>query len=393
MTQQSGHIYVARTPEQYSYDADGNLTGDGRWTYSWDGENRLAAMEANAAAVAAGALKEKVEFAYDWRGRRIQKTVSLWNGAANVYQVSKQTKYVNYGWNVIAELNGSNAPIRTYAWGQDISGSLTGAGGVGGLVAMSDAASGTSYAPAYDGNGNVTALVSMEDGSVAASYEYGPFGEPLRVSGAMAGQNPFRFSTKYTDDETGLVYYGYRYYAPSTGRWINRDPLGDRAFLKQQAQGKTQKERRNLYREALRPAYLFSANAPVSNYDCFGLTSCGSVVLRALDPHDSSDDTNAFNWLFNHLEDAFTAAVAPHVFVILSDGTRLTNGGDTTGEGHWTSTTYPIQLNNGISCSCFTQCMKKNYPNGSNYDTWNNNCQQAMKQTISKCGGSVPSLY
>jgi len=36
-----------------------------------------------------------------------------------------------------------------------------------------------------------------------------------------------RFSTKYTDDETGLVYYGYRYYSPELGRWINRDPLGD----------------------------------------------------------------------------------------------------------------------------------------------------------------------
>jgi RHS repeat-associated protein len=59
------------------------------------------------------------------------------------------------------------------------------------------------------------------------SYEYGPFGEPLRVSGAMVGQNPFRFSTKYKDAETGLVYYGYRYYNPSMGRWISRDPIGE----------------------------------------------------------------------------------------------------------------------------------------------------------------------
>jgi RHS repeat-associated protein len=41
----------------------------------------------------------------------------------------------------------------------------------------------------------------------------------------MATANPFRFSTKYQDDETGLLYYGYRYYDPSIGRWQSRDPV------------------------------------------------------------------------------------------------------------------------------------------------------------------------
>lgn len=40
-----------------------------------------------------------------------------------------------------------------------------------------------------------------------------------------AGKYPFGFSTKYTDEETGLVYYGYRYYNPTVGRWISRDPI------------------------------------------------------------------------------------------------------------------------------------------------------------------------
>ncbi len=39
----------------------------------------------------------------------------------------------------------------------------------------------------------------------------------------MAKANPFRFSTKYQDDETDLLYYGYRYYNASTGRWLSRD--------------------------------------------------------------------------------------------------------------------------------------------------------------------------
>jgi RHS repeat-associated protein len=57
----------------------------------------------------------------------------------------------------------------------------------------------------------------------------GPFGEVIRATGPMAKANPFRFSTKYQDDETDLLYYGYRYYTASTGRWLSRDPLGEKA--------------------------------------------------------------------------------------------------------------------------------------------------------------------
>jgi RHS repeat-associated protein len=84
---------------------------------------------------------------------------------------------------------------------------------------------GSVYFAAYDGNGNVVALVNGSDGADAAQYEYGPFGEPIRVSGALAKVNPFRFSSKYQDDESDLLYYGYRYYSPSTGRWLSRDPI------------------------------------------------------------------------------------------------------------------------------------------------------------------------
>jgi RHS repeat-associated protein len=43
----------------------------------------------------------------------------------------------------------------------------------------------------------------------------------------MAKVNPFLFSTKYYDWETGLYYYGYRYYDPGTGRWLSKDPIGE----------------------------------------------------------------------------------------------------------------------------------------------------------------------
>jgi RHS repeat-associated protein len=57
--------------------------------------------------------------------------------------------------------------------------------------------------------------------------EYGPFGEVIRATGPMAKANPLRFSTKYQNDETDLLYYGYRYYNASTGRWLSRDPINE----------------------------------------------------------------------------------------------------------------------------------------------------------------------
>jgi RHS repeat-associated protein len=123
--------------------------------------------------------------------------------------------------------------LRSYVWGLDLSGSSQGAGGVGGLLCIdlklptSTSSAGTFF-PVYDGNGNILGLVDSATGTRVAEYEYGPFGEPLRATGPAAAANPFRFSTKYTDSETGLLYYGFRYYNPSTGRWPSRDPIGER---------------------------------------------------------------------------------------------------------------------------------------------------------------------
>ncbi len=97
----------------------------------------------------------------------------------------------------------------------------TGAGGVGGLVAVS--VDGDFYFPGYDNNGNVIGYWD-ESGSIVAEYAYDAFGNTISSSGSMASVFPHRFSTKYYDSETDLYYYGYRYYSPSLGRWISRDP-------------------------------------------------------------------------------------------------------------------------------------------------------------------------
>ncbi len=220
-----GSLFQPKTPELFLHDADGNLTNDGRWTLTWDAENRVTAFTAFASAPSAS--KKKVDCAYDYGWRRNQKIVSTWNGSAYVAQSTNRFLYD--GWNLMAVLNETNGLVYSFAWGTDVSGTQQGAGGVGGLISMT-VQSGTlagTYFYCFDDNGNVVALVNGADGTIAARYEYTPFGELLRATGPMAFINPFRFSTKYQDDETGFLYYGYRYYNPSTGRWLSRDPIGE----------------------------------------------------------------------------------------------------------------------------------------------------------------------
>jgi RHS repeat-associated protein len=226
---QLGSVYVPPATESFGYDLDGNLTTDGRWQYTWDGENRLVQMIANPnIAVPAGA-KLKLVFEYDAKGRRIWKQIYTWNTGTSSYNstAAVDLKFLYDGWNLLAELNSANSLQRAYLWGSDLSRSMQGAGGVGGLIAMKSTAGGAHFA-AYDGNGNVMALVDASLGTYSAQYEYGPFGELLRATGSQAKTNPFRFSTKFTDGESDLFYYGYRYYNTSTGSWLNRDPIEEK---------------------------------------------------------------------------------------------------------------------------------------------------------------------
>jgi len=225
----TGHVFVAASPEAFAHDADGNLTQDGRWAYTWDGENRLTQMLRNTDSPLGA--RQRLSFQYDHQGRRIMKAFCVWTNSA--WSVVSSNKFLYDGWNVVAELNATNnALIRSYTWGTDLSGSVQGAGGVGGLLHVGyHVGTVTNGFVAYDGNGNVAGLVRASDGTTVARYDYGPFAEALRATGPMAAANPMRFSTKYQDGESGFLYYGYRYYNPSTGRWLNRDPISERGGL------------------------------------------------------------------------------------------------------------------------------------------------------------------
>lgn len=220
--------FVAQTPEVFGYDDDGNLTTDGRWTYTWDGENRLIAMETlPAVATAIPALKQRLEFAYDGQGRRIAKTVKTWS--TGTWAVQTDVRFLYDGWNLVGEYVASGlTPVQLPVWGLDLSGSMQGAGGVGGLLWVTKSTA--THVPGYDGNGNVIAWVDSSNGSLAGEAEYGAFGEPVLTTGVAASQT-YGFSTKYLDAETGRLYYGFRYYNPSTGRWPSRDPMEEEGGL------------------------------------------------------------------------------------------------------------------------------------------------------------------
>jgi len=222
---ETNEVFVAAATESPMHDVDGNLTQDGRWTYTWDGENRLVQMIRDTASPTGA--RQKLAFEYDHQGRGIRKTFFTRSGSNWVEQ--RDTICLYEGWNVVAELNATNNTlIRSYTWGTDLSGSVQSAGGVGGLLHVGyHVGTVTNAFVAYDGNGNVAGLVRASDGTTVARYDYGPFAEPLRATGPMAAANPMRFSTKYHDGESGFLYYGYRYYDPSTGRWISRDPIGE----------------------------------------------------------------------------------------------------------------------------------------------------------------------
>jgi YD repeat-containing protein len=197
----SGEVFVPYATESFSHDADGNLTSDGRWTYIWDGENRLIEMKRDNFSPKLSS-RQRLVFEYDHQGRRIRKTFYTHNVSGWVEDTD--TVFLYDGWNLMRELNASsiNAKVRTYVWGLDLNGSEQGAGGVGGLLKVTDYTSGTTHHfVGYDGNGNVAALFDGTTGAATARYEYGPFGEPLRTTGTLAEKCPFRFSTKYTDND------------------------------------------------------------------------------------------------------------------------------------------------------------------------------------------------
>jgi RHS repeat-associated protein len=219
--------------------------------------------------------RQRLEYDYDSQSRRIAKRVLRKTHEMGDWSLHQHRQFLYDGWNMIGEssrgtearwtggaadcpagvraqaerpnqldhttatgtgLEGSTV-VRTLVWGLDASGTLTGAGGVGGLLLTTHYGtvgnSNVTLAPLYDFNSNVLAYVDVTTSTITHRIDYDPFGNELTLDTLLpteaAAEVPrFRFSTKYTDNESGLVYYGFRSYSPEIGRWVNRDPIEER---------------------------------------------------------------------------------------------------------------------------------------------------------------------
>ena len=221
----------------HEYDLDGNLSCvAGMYLFSWDGENRMFSVTRP---------NGSVTNRYDYQKRLVRQDLP---GCARHCVFDR--------WNLVFERfqydTGTTNEIE-YFWGPDKSGNLSGACGVGGLVAVSR--NGDFYFPYYGINGDILGYVN-EGGNVVASYTYGPFGEPVSISGSMADLFQFRYMTKRLDPVIGLYDFGDRWYSIALRKWISRDPLGEDGGM-------------NLY--------AFCDNDPVNKFDPNGCIPLDTV--------------------------------------------------------------------------------------------------------------------
>lgn len=253
--------YTSVNGQAQSHDLDGNILtmqltpAAPVIVNGYDSENRMVSTETTG--------NTRIDNRYDALHRRVLKQMSVWDSGAGTWVLQKTVRFTYDAWNVIEEEELTASTTRTvrYTWGTDVSGTLQGAGGVGGLLRADEtvgASAATTHYYWYDGDGNVTGLM-RSNGTVDATHRYTAFGgeaESTVTLGTFAERNRYRFSTKYLDDEVetaeGTYYYGYRHYLTALGRWGVRDPIRARSDL-------------NLYG--------FNKNKVPSRVDLFGLLS------------------------------------------------------------------------------------------------------------------------
>jgi RHS repeat-associated protein len=189
------------------YDASGNQTlikiSTGIWTVVYNAANRAVSFTSQDGNIV-------VECGYDYQGRRYTKKVTE-NGT-----ITSHERYLYRGYLQIAALDMLNSRnvLRTLLW-DPLEPMATRP-----VALVRDNAL---YCYNVDFNKNVTEVFD-EEGSIAAAYDYSPYGQVASTGDLV---QPVQWSSEMNDGELSLVYYNYRYYHPSDGRWINRDPVAE----------------------------------------------------------------------------------------------------------------------------------------------------------------------
>jgi RHS repeat-associated protein len=229
----------------YTYDLNGNLiciqSGDNTQSETYlryDALNRLIQVEKGT---------QQISYVYDEKNRRLSKTII--DTSLDVSPKSYQYFYQDLNEIGCCE-NGEITELRLLGIGKGAE--------IGAAIAMEF--NGHVYAPIHDLHGSVVCLVEAETGQIHEFYRYSAFGEEklydANGESLETAINPWRFSSKRTDNETGFVYFGRRYYDSNLGRWITQDPIGFDGGP-------------NLY------AYVL--NNPLTNFDLYGLQTQDSA--------------------------------------------------------------------------------------------------------------------
>lgn len=203
--------YASVTGAVMNYDLNGNLVcisgpvacaarGD---DFIYSAENQLLR-----------AYGPDADYSYGPAARRVRKDVA-----------GVVTDFLHAGAMEIAEYGASGTLLRRYIPGPGVDQRIAmiecGAGGGAAACAPGGAGVATRYYFA-DRQGNVLALAN-QDGTLAQQFFYTPFGVELVGN---AGENPFRYTGRRFDPETGLYYYRARYYDADLGRFLQVDPVG-----------------------------------------------------------------------------------------------------------------------------------------------------------------------
>jgi RHS repeat-associated protein len=195
-TNNSSNELTSTSSASYTYDNNGNtltkVVGSNTTQYFWDYENRMSSVTLPGSG-------GTVSFKYDPFGRRIYKSSS-----------SGTSVFAYDGDNLVEETNSSGTAIARYSQGLNIDEPLA-------MLRSST----TSFYQA-DGLGSITSL-SNTTGSLAQTYTFDSFGNQTASSGSLT--NPFQYTARESDPETGLYYYRARYYDPTAGRFLTEDPL------------------------------------------------------------------------------------------------------------------------------------------------------------------------
>jgi YD repeat-containing protein len=210
------NIVTVNLPQKVtvSYDRNSSITNDGALSFGYDSENQLTNI------TLAGGWKS--DFVYDGLNRRRIERDYTWTNSA--WSKTSEVHYIYDGYLLVQERDTNDNVLVTYTRGLDFSGSLQGAGGVCGLLARTDS-SGTIYYHS-DAVGNVTALMDGSE-NIVGRYLYGPNGNPLAMSGAMAFSNVMRSFSEPVHSLSGLLHLPFRDLNTRMPIFLTADPLGE----------------------------------------------------------------------------------------------------------------------------------------------------------------------